>query len=156
MIWVNLLFKSLHLVAKDIIAPVKFEPQKVTTDNHLSVECALAGFLASCFSFNKNKSVVLQIEGLKGNEEPIKDPAAGAFKNLDDFVNKIVHVLIAINMVQVHAKCQDIPSTPSSSTCSKGKAGVRGLMLGSNNWRKCGALESPNYYIIKQNFKIKG
>ncbi|KAI8459503.1 hypothetical protein BY996DRAFT_6410128 [Phakopsora pachyrhizi] len=61
-IWANLLFESLHLVARDIIAPVKFEPQKVTTDNPLSVEFALAGFLASCFSFNKNKSAVLPIE----------------------------------------------------------------------------------------------
>ncbi|KAI8443655.1 hypothetical protein BY996DRAFT_8515687, partial [Phakopsora pachyrhizi] len=34
-------------VARDIIAPEIFEPQKVTTDNPLSVECALAGFLAS-------------------------------------------------------------------------------------------------------------
>ncbi|CAH7666392.1 hypothetical protein PPACK8108_LOCUS743 [Phakopsora pachyrhizi] len=168
MIWANFLFESLHLVARDIIAPVKFRPHKVTADNTLSVECALAGFLASSFSFNKNKSAVLPIEGLKGNEEPIKDHAAGTFKNLDDFVDKIVHVLI------------DIPSTPSPATCPKGKgkassssidtvstktlqlvykeiclewplycllmafcaAGVRGLMLGSNNWRECGALES--------------
>ncbi|KAI8460680.1 hypothetical protein BY996DRAFT_6409213 [Phakopsora pachyrhizi] len=54
MIWANLLFESFHLVARDIIAPATFEPQKVTTDNPLSVECALAEFLASCFSFNKN------------------------------------------------------------------------------------------------------
>ncbi|KAI8462038.1 hypothetical protein BY996DRAFT_8445806 [Phakopsora pachyrhizi] len=95
----------LNTVARDIIAPIKFEPQKVTTDNPLSVECSLAGFLASCFSFNKNKSAVLPIEGLKVNEEHIKDPAAETFKNLDDFVDKIVHVLIAINMVQAHSKC---------------------------------------------------
>ncbi|KAI8456359.1 hypothetical protein BY996DRAFT_6412465 [Phakopsora pachyrhizi] len=95
--------------ARDIIAPEKFEPQKVATDNPLSVERALAGFLASCFSFNKNKSAVVPIEGLKGNGEPIKDPAAGMFKNLDDFVDKIAHVLIAINMVQAHSKFPDLP-----------------------------------------------
>ncbi|KAI8448048.1 hypothetical protein BY996DRAFT_6419783 [Phakopsora pachyrhizi] len=120
------------------------------------------------------------MEGCKANDNTIKDPAAGTFKNLDDFFDKIVHVLIAINMVHAHAKCQDNPSGPSSSTCPKQKgkasssrietvssktlqlvykeigleqplycllmtfcaAGVRGLMLGSNNWRKCGALES--------------
>ncbi|CAH7689445.1 hypothetical protein PPACK8108_LOCUS24526 [Phakopsora pachyrhizi] len=121
MIWANLLFESFHLFAKDIIAPATFEPQKVTTDNPLSVECALAGFLASCFSFNKNKSAVLPIKGLKGNEETIKDPPSGTFKNLNDFLDKIIHVLIAINMVQAHAKFQGLPSTSGSSTCPKGK-----------------------------------
>ncbi|CAH7675816.1 hypothetical protein PPACK8108_LOCUS10884 [Phakopsora pachyrhizi] len=180
MIWANLLFESLHLFARDIIAPVKFVPQQVTTENPLSVEYALAGFLASCFSFNKNRGAILPMEGCKANDNTIKDPAAGTFKNLDNFVDKIVHVLIAINMVQAHAKCQDNPTGPSSSIRPKrkGKAssssietvssktlqlvykeiglerplycllmafcapGVRGLMLGSNNWRKCGALES--------------
>ncbi|KAI8451428.1 hypothetical protein BY996DRAFT_6416398 [Phakopsora pachyrhizi] len=66
-------------------------------------------------------------------------------------VSDLLHVLIAINMVQAHAKCQDNPAGPSSSICPKRKglerplycllmafcaAGVRGLMLGSNNWRK--------------------
>ncbi|KAI8446063.1 hypothetical protein BY996DRAFT_6551493 [Phakopsora pachyrhizi] len=117
-IWANLLFESLHLVARDIIAPVKFAPQQVTTENHLSVEYTFAGFLALCFSFNKNRGVILPMEGFEANDNTIKDPAAGTFKNLDDFVEKIVHVLIAINLVQAHEKCQDIPSSPSSSTCS--------------------------------------
>ncbi|KAI8456949.1 hypothetical protein BY996DRAFT_6411995 [Phakopsora pachyrhizi] len=179
MIWVNLLFESLHLAATDIIAPAKFVPQNVTKENLLSVEYALAGFLVSCFSFNKNRCAILSMGGCKGNDNTIKDPAAGTFKNLDDFVDKIVYVLIAINIVQAHAKCQDIPSTPSSSRHPKRKvkassssidtvsrktlqlvykeiglewplycflmefcaAGARGLMLGSNNWRKCEALE---------------
>ncbi|CAH7683142.1 expressed protein [Phakopsora pachyrhizi] len=170
MIWANLLFESLHLVARDIIAPVKFVPQQVTTENPLSVEYALAGFLASCFSFNKNRGAILPME-------------------------EIVHVLIAINMVQAHAKCQDNPAGPSSSICSKRKgkassssietvssktlqlvykeiglerplycllmafcaAGVRGLMLGSNNWRKCGALESLQIITLSNEIlKLKG
>ncbi|CAH7668491.1 hypothetical protein PPACK8108_LOCUS3003, partial [Phakopsora pachyrhizi] len=106
MIWANLLFEFLHFVARDIIAPVKFVPQQVTTENPLSDEYALAGFLASC---------------CKANDNTIKNPAAGTFKNLDDFIDKIFHVLIAINMVQVHANCQDNPSSPSSSTCPKRK-----------------------------------
>ncbi|CAH7670683.1 hypothetical protein PPACK8108_LOCUS5404 [Phakopsora pachyrhizi] len=121
MIWANLLFELLHLVARDIIAPVKFVPQQVTTENPLSVEYALAGFLASCFSFNKNRGAILPMEGCKANDNTIKDPAAGTFKNLDDFVDKIVHVLIAINMVQAHAKCQDNPAGPSSSIRPKRK-----------------------------------
>ncbi|CAH7686425.1 expressed protein [Phakopsora pachyrhizi] len=175
-IWANLLFELLHLVARDIIAPVKFVPQQVTIENPLSVEYALAGFLASCFSFNKNRGAILPMEGCKANDNTIKDPAAGTFKNLDNFVDKIVHVLIAIKMVQAHAECQDNPAGPSSSIHPKQKgkassssietvssktlhltrkkrplycllmafcaAGVRGLMLGSNNWRICGALES--------------
>ncbi|CAH7677547.1 hypothetical protein PPACK8108_LOCUS12715 [Phakopsora pachyrhizi] len=82
MIWANLFFESLHLVARDIIAPVKFVPQQVTTENPLSVEYALA-------------SAILPMEGF--------------------------HVLIAINMVKAHAKCQDIPSGPSSSMHPKRK-----------------------------------
>ncbi|KAI8453125.1 hypothetical protein BY996DRAFT_7179480 [Phakopsora pachyrhizi] len=195
MIWANLLFESLHLVARDIIAPVKFVPQQVTTENPLSVEYALAGFLASCFSFNKNRGAILPMEGCKANDNTIKDPAAGTFKNLDDFVDKIVHVLIAINMVQAHAKCQDNPAGPSSSIRPKRKgkassssietvssktlqlvykeiglerplycllmafcaAGVRGLMLGSNNWRKCGALESLQIITLSNEIlKLKG
>ncbi|KAI8444332.1 hypothetical protein BY996DRAFT_8122553 [Phakopsora pachyrhizi] len=195
MIWANLLFESLHLVARDIIAPVKFAPQQVTTENPLSVEYALAGFLASCFSFNKNRGAILPMEGCKANDNTIKDPAAGTFKNLDDFVDKIVHVLIAINMVQAHAKCQDNPAGPSSSIRPKRKgkassssietvssktlqlvykeiglerplycllmafcaAGVRGLMLGSNNWRKCGALESLQIITLSNEIlKLKG
>ncbi|CAH7671464.1 hypothetical protein PPACK8108_LOCUS6240 [Phakopsora pachyrhizi] len=174
MIWANLLFESLHLVARDIIAPVKFVPQQVTTENLLSVEYALAGFLASCFSFNKNRGAILPMEGCKANDNTIKDPAAGTFKNLDDFVDKIVHVLIAINMVQAHAKCQDNPAGPSSSIPPKRKeiglerplycllmafcaAGVRGLMLGSNNWRKCGALESLQIITLSNEIlKLKG
>ncbi|KAI8450341.1 hypothetical protein BY996DRAFT_7389555 [Phakopsora pachyrhizi] len=183
MIWANLLFELLHLVARDIIAPVKFLPQQVTTENPLSVEYALAGFLASCFSFNKNRGAILPME------------AAGTFKNLDDFVDKIVHVLIAINMVQAHVKCQDNPAGPSSSIRPKCKgkassssikivssktlqlvykeiglerplycllmafcaAGVRGLMLGSNNWRKCGALESLQIITLSNEIlKLKG
>ncbi|KAI8444753.1 hypothetical protein BY996DRAFT_8489021 [Phakopsora pachyrhizi] len=194
-IWANLLFESLHLVARDIIAPVKFVPQQVTTENPLSVEYALAGFLASCFSFNKNRGAILPMEGCKANNNTIKDPASGTFKNLDDFVDKIVHVLIAINMVQAYAKCQDNPAGPSSSihTKRKGKAssssietvssktlqlvykeiglerplycllmafcaaGVRGLMLGSNNWRKCGALESLQIITLSNEIlKLKG
>ncbi|KAI8454080.1 hypothetical protein BY996DRAFT_7117818 [Phakopsora pachyrhizi] len=172
MIWANLLFELLHLVARDIIARVKFVPQQVTTENPLSVEYALAGFLASC---------------CKANDNTIKDPASGTFKNLDDFVDKIVHVLIAINMVQAHAKCQDNPAGPSSSIRPKRKgkassssietvssktlqlrplycllmafcaAGVRGLMLGSKNWRKCGALESLQIITLSNEFlKLKG
>ncbi|CAH7670753.1 hypothetical protein PPACK8108_LOCUS5488 [Phakopsora pachyrhizi] len=195
MIWANLLFKSLHLVARDIIAPVKFVPQQVTTENPLSVEYALAGFLASCFSFNKNRGAILPMEGCKANDNTIKDPAARTFKNLDDFVDKIVHVLIAINMVQAHAKCQDNPAGPSSSIRPKRKgkassssietvssktlqlvykeiglerplycllmafcaAGVRGLMLGSINWRKCGALESLQIITLSNEIlKLKG
>ncbi|KAI8447128.1 hypothetical protein BY996DRAFT_7739956 [Phakopsora pachyrhizi] len=195
MIWANLLFELLHLVARDIIAPVKFVPQQVTTENPLSVEYALAGFLASCFSFNKNRGAILPMEGCKANDNTIKDPAAGTFKNLDDFVNKIVHVLIAINMVQAHAKCQDNPAGPSSSIRPKRKgkassssietvssktlqlvykeiglerplycllmafcaAGVRGLMLGSNNWRKCGALDSLQIITLSNEIlKLKG
>ncbi|CAH7677652.1 hypothetical protein PPACK8108_LOCUS12827 [Phakopsora pachyrhizi] len=195
MIWANLLFESLHLVARDIIAPVKFVPQQVTTENPLSVEYALAGFLASCFSFNKNRGAILPMEGCKANDNTIKDPAAGTFKNLDDFVDKIVHVLIAINMVQAHAKCQDNPAGPSSSIHPKRKgkpssssietvssktlqlvykeiglerplycllmafcaAGVRGLMLGSINWRKCGALESLQIITLSNEIlKLKG
>ncbi|CAH7671729.1 hypothetical protein PPACK8108_LOCUS6540 [Phakopsora pachyrhizi] len=195
MIWANLLFELLHLVARDIIAPVKFVPQQVTTENPLSVENTLAGFLASCFSFNKNRGAILPMEGCKANDNTIKDPAAGTFKNLVDFVDKIVHVLIAINMVRAHAKCQDNPAGPSSSirTKRKGKAssssietvssktlqivykeiglerplycllmafcaaGVRGLMLGSNNWRKCGALESLQIITLSNEIlKLKG
>ncbi|CAH7681267.1 hypothetical protein PPACK8108_LOCUS13852 [Phakopsora pachyrhizi] len=195
MIWANLLFESLHLVARDIIAPVKFVPQQVTTENPLSVEYALAGFLASCFSFNKNRGAILPMEGCKANDNTIKDPAAGTFKNLDDFVDKIVHVLIAIDMVQAHSKCQDNPAGPSSSIHPKRKgkassssietvssktlqlvykeiglerplycllmafcaAGVRGLMLGSNNWRKCGALESLQIITLSNEIlKLKG
>ncbi|CAH7669176.1 hypothetical protein PPACK8108_LOCUS3751 [Phakopsora pachyrhizi] len=195
MIWANLLFELLHLVARDIIAPVKFVPQQVTTENPLSVEYALAGFLASCFSFNKNRGAILPMEGCKANDNTIKDPAAGTFKNLDDFVDKIVHVLIAINMVQAHAKCQDNPAGPSSSIRPKRKgkassssietvssktlqlvykeiglerplycllmafcaAGVRGLMLGLNNWRKCGALESLQIITLSNEIlKLKG
>ncbi|CAH7686681.1 hypothetical protein PPACK8108_LOCUS21367, partial [Phakopsora pachyrhizi] len=182
MIWANLLFELLHLVARDIIAPVKFVPQQVTTENPLSVEYALAG-------------AILPMEGCKANDNTINDPAAGTFKNLDDFVDKIVHVLIAINMVQAHAKFQDNPAGPSSSIRPKRKgkassssietvssktlqlvykeiglerplycllmafcaAGVRGLMLGSNNWRKCGALESLQIITLSNEIlKLKG
>ncbi|CAH7669470.1 expressed protein [Phakopsora pachyrhizi] len=175
MMWANLLIELLHLVASDIIEPVEFVPQQVTTENTLSVEYALAGF--------------------KANDNTIKNPAAGTFKNLDDFVDKIVHVLIAINMVQVHAKCQDNPAGPSSSIRPKRKgkassssietvssktlqlvykeiglerplycllmafcaAGVRGLMLGSINWRKCGALESLQIITLSNEIlKLKG
>ncbi|CAH7686529.1 expressed protein [Phakopsora pachyrhizi] len=120
-IWANLLFELLHLVARDIIAPVKFVPQQVTTENPLSFEYTLAGFLASCFSFNKNRGAILPTEGCKANDNTIKDPASGTFKNLDHFVDKIVHVLIAINMVHAHAKCQDNPAGPSSSIHPKRK-----------------------------------
>ncbi|KAI8444680.1 hypothetical protein BY996DRAFT_6425459 [Phakopsora pachyrhizi] len=136
MTWANLLFESLHLVARDIIAPATFEPQKVTTDNPLSVECALAGFLVSCFSFNKNKSAVLRIKGLKGNEETIKDPSAGTVKNLNDFVDKIIHVLIAINMVQAHVKCEELPSTSGSSTCPKRKGKASSSLINDINYSK--------------------
>ncbi|KAI8454590.1 hypothetical protein BY996DRAFT_8686701 [Phakopsora pachyrhizi] len=179
----------------DNVAPVKFVPQQVTTENPLSVEYALAGFLASCFSFNKNRGAILPMEGCKAIDNTIKDPAAGTFKNLDDFVDKIVHVLIAINMVQAHVKCQDNPAGPSSSIRPKLKgkassssietvssktlqlvykeiglerplycllmafcaAGVRGLMLGSINWRKCGALESLQIITLSNEIlKLKG
>ncbi|KAI8445207.1 hypothetical protein BY996DRAFT_7995660 [Phakopsora pachyrhizi] len=142
------------------ISPVKFVPQQVTTENPLSVEYALAGFLASCFSFNKNRGAILPMEGF--------------------------HVLIAINMVQAHAKCQDNPAGPSSSIRPKRKgkassssietvssktlqlvykeiglerplycllmafcaAGVRGLMLGSNNWRNKQHLSLPKKALV--------
>ncbi|CAH7689065.1 hypothetical protein PPACK8108_LOCUS24124 [Phakopsora pachyrhizi] len=170
MIWANLLFELLHMVARDIIAPVKFVPQQ-------------------------NRGAILPMEGCKANDNTIKDPASGTFKNLDNFVDKIVHVLIAINMVQEHAKCQDNPAGPSSSIHPKRKgksssssietvssktlqlvykeiglewplycllmafcaAGVRGLMLGSNNWRKCGALESLQIIKLSNEIlKLKG
>ncbi|KAI8448117.1 hypothetical protein BY996DRAFT_6420142 [Phakopsora pachyrhizi] len=120
------------------------------------------------------------MKGCKGNDNTIKDPAGGTFKNLDDLVEKFFHIPLAINKVQAHAKCQENPSTPSSSACPKRKGkdssssidtvstktlqlvykekaieqslyclliafcatGVRDLMVGSNNLRKCGALES--------------
>ncbi|KAI8448249.1 hypothetical protein BY996DRAFT_7609374 [Phakopsora pachyrhizi] len=104
MIWANLLFELLLLVARDIIAPVKFAPQQ-------------------------NRGAILPMEGCKSNDNTIKDPASGTFKNLDDFVDKIVHVLIAINMAQAHAKCQDIPSGPSSSIRPKRKGKASGSSI---------------------------
>ncbi|CAH7674686.1 hypothetical protein PPACK8108_LOCUS9608 [Phakopsora pachyrhizi] len=143
----------------------------------------------------ENRGAILPMEGCKANDNTIKDPAAGTFKNLDEFVDKIVHVLIAINMVQAHAKCQDNPAGPSSSIRPKRKgkassssietvssktlqlvykeiglerplycllmafcaAGVRGLMLGSINWRKCGALESLQIITLSNEIlKLKG
>ncbi|CAH7688633.1 hypothetical protein PPACK8108_LOCUS23614 [Phakopsora pachyrhizi] len=144
---------------------------------------------------NENRGAILPMEGCKANDNTIKDPASGTFKNLDDLIDKIVHVLKAINMVQAHAKCQDNPAGPSSFICSKGKGkasissietisskalqlvykeiglerplycvlmefcapGVRGLMLGSNNWRKCGALESLQIITLSNEIlKLKG
>ncbi|CAH7687485.1 hypothetical protein PPACK8108_LOCUS22273, partial [Phakopsora pachyrhizi] len=157
-IWANLLFESLHLVARDIIAPVKFLLQQVTTENPLSVEYALPGFLAS---------------GCKANDNTIKDPASGTFKNLDCFVDKIVHVLIAINM-KGKASSSSIETVSSKTLQLVYKeiglerplycllmafcaAGVRGLMLGSNNWRKCGALESLQIITLSNEIlKLKG
>ncbi|KAI8445461.1 hypothetical protein BY996DRAFT_7960147 [Phakopsora pachyrhizi] len=163
MIWANLLFESLHLVARDIIAPVKFVPQQVTTENPLSVEYALAGFLASCFSFNKNRGAILPMEGCKANDNTIKDPASGTFKNLDDFVDNIVHVLIAINMTVSSKTLQLVYKEIGlgrplycllMAFCA---AGVRGLILGSNNWRKCGAHESLQIITLSNEIlKLKG
>ncbi|KAI8455843.1 hypothetical protein BY996DRAFT_8686110 [Phakopsora pachyrhizi] len=76
---------------------------------------------ATLGSIYHNRGAILPMEGCKANDNTIKDPASGTFKNLDDFVDKIVHVLIAINMVQEHAKCQDNPAGPSSSIHPKRK-----------------------------------
>ncbi|CAH7690690.1 hypothetical protein PPACK8108_LOCUS26115, partial [Phakopsora pachyrhizi] len=68
-------------------------------------------------------------KGCKSNDNTIKDPASGTFKNLDDFVDKIVHVLIAINMAQAHAKCQDIPSAPAHPSYPKRKGKASGSSI---------------------------
>ncbi|KAI8448293.1 hypothetical protein BY996DRAFT_6419914 [Phakopsora pachyrhizi] len=169
MIWAKLLFESHHLVTRDIIAPVKFVPQQVTTENPLSVKCALAGYLTSCFSFNKNRGTILPMKVCKGNENAIKDPAAGAFINLDYLL------LIWFKHMQNFKKFHQPPAHP---LIQKGKlvykeigleqplycllmafcaTGVRGLMLGSNNWRKCGALESLQIITLSNGIlKLKG
>ncbi|KAI8458538.1 hypothetical protein BY996DRAFT_6842865, partial [Phakopsora pachyrhizi] len=175
--------KNIHdivYVMQDKIAPVKFVPQQVTTENPLSVEYALAGFLASCFSFNKNRSAILPMEGCKANDNTIKDPASETFKNLDDFVEKIVHVLKLLICSSIRPKRKGKASSSSIETVSSKTlqlvykeiglerplysllmkfcaAGVRGLMLGSNNWRKCGALESLQIITLSNEIlKIKG
>ncbi|CAH7680104.1 hypothetical protein PPACK8108_LOCUS13321, partial [Phakopsora pachyrhizi] len=169
-LWANLLFESINLVSREVTPPATFNPQNATDSNPLAVETALAGFLGSCFSFNKKKAAVLSIEG---NPESSMNSCSRNFKNLDDFVDRIIHLLLALNMVRAHAKCGEISAENGEvvdKSCSTGCSsinslqdvhkkigverplycllmafccsGVRGLMLCSENWRLCGARQS--------------
>ncbi|KAI8458685.1 hypothetical protein BY996DRAFT_6410723 [Phakopsora pachyrhizi] len=163
MIWVNLLFESLHLVTRDIIASVNFVPQQVTTENPLSFECALAGFLVSCFSFNKNRGAIISMKGCKVNDNTIKDPSAGTFKNCDDmllmwfshmqsvkkFHQPPPHPLVEKGKVKPQAPALILFQQKLFSLFTK-----RGLMVVSNNWRKCGALESLQIITLSNEILI--
>ncbi|CAH7667077.1 hypothetical protein PPACK8108_LOCUS1455, partial [Phakopsora pachyrhizi] len=141
-IWANLLFESLHLVARDIIAPVKFVLQQVTTENPLSVEYALPGFLASAHAKCQDNPA-----GPSSSIRPkLKGKASSS--SIETVSSKTLQLVYKEIGLERPLYCLLM------TFCA---AGVRGLMLGSNNWRKCGALESLQIITLSNEIlKLKG
>ncbi|CAH7672552.1 hypothetical protein PPACK8108_LOCUS7370, partial [Phakopsora pachyrhizi] len=164
MIWANLLFESLHLVARDIIAPVKFVPLQVTTENPLSVEYSLASFLASCFSFNNNRGAILTMEGsinmvqahAKCQDNPSGPSSSICPKRKGEASSSSIETVSSKTLQLVYKEIGLEPPLYCllMEFCA---AGVRGLMLGSNNWRKFEALESNQIITLSNEIlKLKG
>ncbi|CAH7673861.1 hypothetical protein PPACK8108_LOCUS8762, partial [Phakopsora pachyrhizi] len=138
----NLLFESLHLVARNIIAPVKFVPQQVTTKNTLSVEYALAGFLASSHE--------------KCQDNPI-GPSSSIYPKRKGKESSSSIETVSSKTLQLVYKEIGLEGPLYCLLMAFCAAGVRGIMLGSNNWRKCGALGSLQIITLSNEvLKLKG
>ncbi|CAH7687771.1 hypothetical protein PPACK8108_LOCUS22607 [Phakopsora pachyrhizi] len=156
MIWANLFFESLHLVARDIIAPVKFVPQQVTTENPLSVEYALASAILPMEGFH----VLIAINMVKAHakfQDIPSGPSSSMHPKRKGKASSSSIETVSSKTLQLVCKEIGLERLLYCLLMAFCAAGVRGLRLGSNNWRKCGAPELLQIITLSNEIlKLKG
>ncbi|MBW0585157.1 hypothetical protein O181_124872 [Austropuccinia psidii MF-1] len=152
------MFESISLVSYNVIAPKPYVALTSNFTNPLALKWGAVEYLASCLSKSKQRATQLSIEGGGADNEISTKP----HKNLEDLIDTVIHLMIAYNMVCAHTKVKvnGIKGKLTSSkkneaikyllTCHKNlginqifygilvafcAAGVRGLMVCSDDWR---------------------
>ncbi|MBW0539707.1 hypothetical protein O181_079422 [Austropuccinia psidii MF-1] len=156
--WANVMFESISLVSYNVTAPTPYVTPTSNLTNLLGLEWGAVEYLASCLSKSKQHATKLSIEGGGAENEILTKP----HKNLEDLIDKVIHFMIAYNMVRAHTKVKvngikrKLMSLKKNEAikyllmCHKNlginqiwygilaafcAAGVRGLMVCSDDWR---------------------
>ncbi|MBW0593591.1 hypothetical protein O181_133306 [Austropuccinia psidii MF-1] len=98
--WENVMFESISLVSYNVIAPKPYVALTSNLTDALGLEWGAVEYLASCLSKLKKRATQLSIEGGGADNEISKKP----YKNLEDLMDTVVHLMIAYNMVCAHTK----------------------------------------------------
>ncbi|MBW0593328.1 hypothetical protein O181_133043 [Austropuccinia psidii MF-1] len=98
--WANVMFEFISLVSYNVIAPKTYVAPTSNLTNPLGLEWGAVEYLASCFSKLKECTTQLSIEGGRADNEISTKP----HKNLEDLMEKVIHLMMAYNMVCAHTK----------------------------------------------------
>ncbi|MBW0543764.1 hypothetical protein O181_083479 [Austropuccinia psidii MF-1] len=100
--WANVIFESISLVSYNVIAPKPYVAPTSNSTNPFGLKRGAVEYLASCLSKSKQRATLLRIEGGGAeNEILIK-----LHKNLEYLMDKVIHLMIAYNIVRAHTKVE--------------------------------------------------
>ncbi|MBW0525119.1 hypothetical protein O181_064834 [Austropuccinia psidii MF-1] len=94
------MFESISLVSYNVIAPKPYVAPTSNSTNPLGLKRGAVEYLSSCLSKLKQRETQLRIEGGRPDIEILTKP----HKNLEDLMDKVIHLIIAYNMVCAHKK----------------------------------------------------
>ncbi|MBW0572064.1 hypothetical protein O181_111779 [Austropuccinia psidii MF-1] len=129
------MFESISLVSYNVISLKPYVAPTSNLTNPLGLNQGAVEYLASCLSKTKQRATQLSIEGGGADNEISTKP----HKNLEDLMDTVIHLMIAYNMaikdllachknLGINRICYGI----LAAFCA---AGVRGLMVCSDDWR---------------------
>ncbi|MBW0561856.1 hypothetical protein O181_101571 [Austropuccinia psidii MF-1] len=96
------MFESISLVSYNVIAPKPYVAPTSNLTDPLGLKQGAVEYLASCFSKLKKRETQLSIEGGGADNEISTKP----HKNLEDLMDKVIHLMIVYNMVHAHTKVE--------------------------------------------------
>ncbi|MBW0548167.1 hypothetical protein O181_087882 [Austropuccinia psidii MF-1] len=108
------MFESISLVPYDVIAPKPYVALTSNLTDPLGLKQGAVEYLASCLSKLKQCETQLSIEGGGADNAISTKP----HKNLEDLMDKVIHLMILCNMVRAHTKVE-VNGIKSKLTSSK-------------------------------------
>ncbi|MBW0538992.1 hypothetical protein O181_078707 [Austropuccinia psidii MF-1] len=120
--WANVMFESISLVSYDVIAPKPYVAPTSNLTDPLGLEWGAVEYLASCLSESKQRATQLSIEGGWAYNEISTKP----HKNLEDLMDKFIHLMIAYNMVRAHTQVK-VNGIKGKLTSSKKNEAIKDL-----------------------------
>ncbi|MBW0546086.1 hypothetical protein O181_085801 [Austropuccinia psidii MF-1] len=115
--WANVMFESISLVLYNVIASKPYVALTSNLTNPLALKWGEVEYLASCLSKLKQHETQHSIEGGRADNEI----STKLHKNLEDLMDKVIHLMIAYNMVCAHIKVK--------------VNGIKGKLTSSNKMR---------------------
>ncbi|MBW0561822.1 hypothetical protein O181_101537 [Austropuccinia psidii MF-1] len=127
-LWENVMFESISLVSYNVISPQPYVAPTSNSTDPLGLERGAIEYLASCLSKSKQRAIQLSVkDGWADNEISTK-----LHKNLEDLMNKVIHLIIAYNMVHANTKVK-VNGIKGKLTSYKNNEAIKDLLTCHKN-----------------------